>query len=192
MKKIDISDIAIIGLGVGLCLVVWAFGTWHMIEARETREAQEAQLYKPADPIVLDGICLMEEEVAEKIYFEISDEERELIQYIVAGEAGYEPMDGKIAVAQCILNAMMLDDLSAFEVQDKYKYSGFKTNLDEESPEAWAEVVQAVSDVFDEGQTVTEEYILWFYAPKYSAGKFHNTQKFVMEIGGHRFYAPWN
>lgn len=32
-------------------------------------------------------------------FFEISNQDRETIQYIVAGEAGYEPIEGKMAVA---------------------------------------------------------------------------------------------
>lgn len=122
----------------------------------------------------------------------ISAQERETICYIIAGECGYESFKGKMAVAQCIYNAMKQDGLSASQVRDVYQYTGWKTNLANESPEDWAEVEYAVKLVFDYGEKVTEENILWFYAPQYSNGAFHNTQKFVMEIGGHLFYAPWN
>lgn len=122
----------------------------------------------------------------------ISAQERETICYIVAGECGYEPFEGKMAVAQCIYNAMKQDGLTASQVRDVYQYAGWKTNLVSESPENWAEVEYAVKLVFDCGEKVTEENILWFYAPKYSNGAFHNTQRFVMEIGGHKFFGPWD
>lgn len=122
----------------------------------------------------------------------ISAQEQETICYIVAGECGYESFEGKMAVAQCIYNAMKQDGLTASQVRDVYQYAGWKTNLASESPENWAEVEYAVKLVFDYGEKVTEENILWFYAPQYSNGAFHNTQRFVMEIGGHLFYAPWS
>lgn len=39
-------------------------------------------------------------------FFEISNNDRYIIQCTVAGEAGYEPMEGKMAVTQCLLNSM--------------------------------------------------------------------------------------
>ena len=29
---------------------------------------------------------------------------------------------------------------------------------------------------------------MFFYAPKYATSKWHETQTFVIEIGGHRFF----
>lgn len=132
--------------------------------------------------------CYIEKEI--EPYFLISDSEREVIQYIVAGESKGESLLGKMAVAQCILNAMKQDSLTASEVREAYQYSGWDEELQYSNPEAWEEVCHAVWCVFDNGEVVTQENILWFYAPKYSEGKFHNTQKFVMEIDNHRFYAP--
>lgn len=123
----------------------------------------------------------------------IDENQRRIIENIVAGEAGHEPFLGKMAVAQCILNAMKQDGLTASEVRTIYRYSGWASeNFEINYPEDWAEVQQAVWCVFDNGEKVTEENILWFYAPKYSSGSWHNTQKFVVEISNHRFYAPWN
>lgn len=139
-------------------------------------------------------ICENENDIVEfEPYYPITDDDRYVIERIVAGEAGHEPLLGKKAVAQCILNAMKQDDLTASEVRKTYQYSGWmKENFPTNYPEDWAEVQQAVWCVFDNGEKVTEENILWFYAPKYSEGSWHNTQKFVVEISNHRFYAPWN
>ena len=121
-------------------------------------------------------------------FFEISNQDREIIQYIVAGEAGYEPIEGKMAVAQALLNAMKKDGCNAKQVRKLYQYSGWKTNLNIESPENWAEVKEAVNRVFDEGEFVSENPILFFYAPKYSSGKFHRTLPHDQIIGGHSFH----
>ena len=121
-------------------------------------------------------------------FFEISNQDRETIQYIVAGEAGYEPIEGKMAVAQALLNAMKKDGCNAKQVRKLYQYSGWKTNLNIESPENWAEVKEAVNRVFDEGEFVSENPILFFYAPKYSSGKFHRTLPHDQIIGGHSFH----
>lgn len=139
-------------------------------------------------------ICENENDIVEfEPYYPITDDDRYVIERIVAGEAGHEPLLGKKAVAQCILNAMKQDDLTASEVRKTYQYSGWmKENFPTNYPEDWTEVQQAVWCVFDSGEKVTEENILWFYAPKYSKGSWHNTQKFVVEISNHRFYAPWN
>lgn len=133
--------------------------------------------------------CYIEEE--NEPYFFISDSEREVIQYIVAGEAKYESLLGKMAIAQCILNAIKQDDLTASEVREVYQYSGWDEKLKTKDPEEWEEVCHAVWCVFDNGEFVTQENILWFYNPNKAEGNFHNTQKFVLEIGNHRFYAPW-
>ena len=133
---------------------------------------------------------LSQEENDEPCY-PISDEDRWVIECIVAGESKYEPLLGKMAVAQCILNAMKQDELTASEVRNVYQYSGWDSNLESKDPEEWAEVCHAVWCVFDNGEVVTQENILWFYNPNRAQGKFHNTQEFVLEIGNHRFYAPW-
>lgn len=149
---------------------------------------------EPVVEVEPEPVCEIENDIVEfEPYYSITDDDRYVIERIVAGEAGHEPLLGKMAVAQCILNAMKQDNLTASEVRKTYQYSGwmregFETNY----PEDWAEVQQAVWCVFDNGEKVTEENILWFYAPKYSSGSWHNTQKFVVEISNHRFYAPWN
>lgn len=121
-------------------------------------------------------------------FFEISNQDRETIQYIVAGEAGYEPIKGKMAVAQTLLNAMKKEGCNVKQARKIYQYSGWKTNLSSESPEMWAEVKEAVDRVFDNGEFVSENPILFFYAPKYSSGKFHRTLPHDQVIGGHSFH----
>ena len=146
-------------------------------------------------PIV---ISIPESNETECFYY-LSDYERWLVESIVAGESGIEPYEGKVAVANCILNACLLENKRPEEIQKIYGYFGWKPIEEFESGclQAYGnknlsdEVRQAVSQVFDDGEILDNE-ILWFYAPKYSNGTFHQTQKFIFEIGGHKFYSPWN
>ncbi len=124
------------------------------------------------------------EPVANKTALDLSDYERWIAECIVMGESGGEPYDGQVAVAQCILNACLKDGLKPSEVRKKYKYSGWNENPTQS-------VKTAVSAVFDNGDKITDKFILYFYAPKYVNSKWHETQCFVMQIGGHRFFSEW-
>ena len=127
-------------------------------------------------------------EYSQPPFFNLTEVDRKTIQYIVAGEAKGEPMEGKMAVAQCILHGMVKSEWSAERVRIEYQYSGWDDELENTNPEAWAEVVEAVSRVFDDGELISDKPILYFYAPKYSDGKWHKTLEFAFEISGHRFF----
>lgn len=114
----------------------------------------------------------------------LTDDERHVVENVVMGEAEGESYNGKILVAQCIFNACLKDDITPSEVVEKYKYAGWN---DEPSND----VVQAVSDVFDDGVQVTDEFILYFYAPEYCVSDFHESQRYILTEGGHKFFAEW-
>ena len=124
------------------------------------------------------------EEEKEPLFY-LDDYQRQVAEKIVMGESEGEPYDGQILVAQCILNACLKDGLQPSEVRYKYQYSGWN----EEPSESVKEAVRAV---FDDGYKVVDDFILYFYAPKYASGKWHETQKFIIEVGGHRFFAEWD
>ena len=146
-----------------------------------------------------DVLYSSQEEIKSSIFYPLTTEERYIVESIVCGESGIEPYWGKVAVASCILNACLLEDKRPEEIQIMYGYAGWKPieEFESECMEAYGntkfadEVREAVSQVFDKGEVYSNE-ILWFYAPKYSRGSWHQTQKFVVEISNHRFYAPWN
>ena len=127
-------------------------------------------------------------EYSQPPFSNLTKAERKTIQYIVAGEAKGEPIEGKMAVAQCILNGMVKSNWSAERVRIEYQYSGWDDELENVNPEAWAEVVEAVSRVFDDGELISDKPILYFYAPEYSSGKWHETLEFSFELSGHRFF----
>lgn len=115
--------------------------------------------------------------------YNLTEADRETIWHIVQGEAGGESYEGKLWVATCLLNAMRKNDMSAEEVRVAYQYSGWAETVSDDTK-------KAVSQVFDFGD-VTNDSVLWFYAPKLCESAWHESQKFVAEIGGHRFFSPW-
>ena len=127
-----------------------------------------------AEPVVI------EEETT--IRYELTESEFNEVCEVVMAEAGGECYKGQRAVAQCILNASLKDDIRPTEAIKKYKYTNYRKTPSES-------VREAVRSVFVDGNKVTNEAILFFYAPKWSKGEWHETQKFVAEIGGHRFFA---
>ena len=123
------------------------------------------------------------EPVAEEpiLRYPLTAEERYEVERVVMAEAGSESREGIMAVAQCILNAAEKEGIRPTEAIKKYKY----TPIRKEPNEA---VKEAVTAVFDNGETVTEEPILYFYA-NYIYSGWHESQRFILQIGVHRFFA---
>ena len=121
-------------------------------------------------------------------FFNLTEAERKTIQYIVAGEAKGEPMEGKMAVAQCILHGMVKSGWSAERVRIEYQYSGWDDELENTNSEAWAEVVEAVSRVFDDGELISDKPILYFYAPDITSSSWHESLNHAITIEGHKFF----
>ena len=138
-----------------------------------------------------NGIQILDLAMVEYSYppfFNLTETDRKTIQYIVAGEAKGEPIEGKMAVAQCILNGMVKSNWSAERVRIEYQYSGWDDELENTNSEAWAEVVEAVSRVFDDGELISDKPILYFYAPDITSSSWHESLNHAVTIGGHRFF----
>lgn len=114
--------------------------------------------------------------------FDLTPEERDLVERVVMAEAGGETYAGQMAVAQCVLDACEKTGARPSEAVEVYQYTT-------PAKEATQSVRDAVAAVFDEGYTVTAEPILFFYAPRWTSSAWHESQIFVMELGGHRFFA---
>lgn len=108
--------------------------------------------------------------------------------YIVSGEAQGEPIEGKMAVAQCILNAMVKNEMRPLEIKNEYQYSGWNTELENTNPDAWREVTYAVSRVFDNHEFVSDNPILYFYAPERCVSNWHESLPHDQIISGHSFF----
>ena len=118
----------------------------------------------------------------------LTEDDRWFIESVMAGECAYESYKGKLAVAQCYFDAMIKDGLTAREVKDVYQYAGWNPDLDKQDRKMYIEVMDAVHDIFDMGQFVTEKPILFFYAPSLCDSPWHESQNYAMTIGGHKFF----
>lgn len=149
-------------------------------------------LYIDMTPVVVNE--LTNAEPPRTVKFDLSDDWRLYIECMVAGEVGGEPYKSMCAVAQCIYNAMVKHDYTPEEVRINYQYAGWKSMdvLAVESTEAADNVRRAVSQIFDDENFITDEPILYFYAPAYGRSDWHEAQKFIFEIGGTKFFALWD
>jgi spore germination cell wall hydrolase CwlJ-like protein len=118
----------------------------------------------------------------ERIRYELSPEERNLVERVVMAEAADEPYQGQVLVCQCILNACENLDKRPADIIRIYKYAKGR-------PAPSDSVKQAVAAVFDKGEQVESEKIIYFYAPALVESKFHESKRFVVEVAGHRFFA---
>lgn len=114
--------------------------------------------------------------------FYLTDSERDTVERVVMAEAGGESFKGQMLVAQCILNAAEKRGIAPSEVVVIYSYTKAR-------PDPTQSVRDAVAAVFDHGETVVDELILYFYNPALVRSDFHESQIFVIEEGGHRFFA---
>ena len=89
-------------------------------------------------------------------------------------------------------NAMLKDGLTPQEVKINYQYAGWKEGLYDADRKAWQSVHDAVSAVFDNGDFVTDEPILYFYNPSIVYSSWHESQNYVMTISHHKFFSLKN
>lgn len=162
MKNITIIALCVVMLGVGM--------------AEVSRTSPTAWAVEPDEPERLTETVLQS-----TVRYELTAAERDTVERVVMAEAGAEPFEGQIAVAQCILNACELEDMRPDEIVTEYQYT-------DKRPDPTDEVKAAVSAVFDCGETVTDAEILYFYAPALCTSLWHESQTYVMTIGGHRFF----
>ena len=113
--------------------------------------------------------------------YAITDEERYELASAITAEAIGEPFAGKVAVAQCVLQACEDDGIRPLEALERYAYSARR-------PEPTEEALAAVSAVFDFGHVATTEPIKYFYAPALVASEWHESQVYVMTINNHKFF----
>ena len=144
--------------------------------------------YIDMTPVVVNE--LTNAEPPRTVKFNLSDDWRLYIECMVAGEVGGEPYDAMLAVAQCIYNAMLKHDYTPEEVRINYQYVGWKSMdvLAAESTDAADNVRRAVSQIFDDEDFITNEPILYFYAPAYGRSDWHEAQEYWDTISNSKFF----
>ena len=114
--------------------------------------------------------------------YSLSDDERTLAERIVACEAGADPFEGQMAVAQCLYDSVIIEGTDLYDVFDKYGYRLYSRDVISENK-------LAVSMVFDYGARVSQNPIQWFVTPEAAQGSWHeNNATFDAQYGSHRFY----
>ena len=110
----------------------------------------------------------------------LSDYDRAKLERLVMGEAGSMGYTGCALVAQAIRDAMNLSGTSSIdEIISDYGYYG-STSI-----EPNADVKAAVSYIFDENGSAVQHRALCFYI---GSSAWHETQNFVVELDGVRFF----
>ena len=117
-------------------------------------------------------------------YFPLTDEERELVERVVAAEARGESIECQMAVAQTILDRVVSREQSVTEVcTAPYQFA------DPYQGEVSEKTQDAVFLVFDNGAKVFDK-VTHFYAHKLIDPPYWTESKELKgEIGGVRFYA---
>lgn len=153
------------------------------IQSSEDLEGELHQLYQS---LTLDQMVEREFEPERmmKVVHEpinLTDDEKYLCGRIIATEAGYDNAISQVLVAQTIYNRMNENNLTISEATQG-QYAVVKSELNDQ-------IIDIVEMVFSEGRGVTDEDVRWFYNPALCTSSFHESKKFVIEVGGHRYFA---
>lgn len=116
----------------------------------------------------------------------ITGANRENLEGLVMGEAGGEGFIGAALVAQTIRDTMLESGITdVATIKRKYGYSASMSKTPNE------DVIRAVSYIFDYGETAVQHKLKYYYAYRVTNSAFHESQQFVLEYGGHRFFCEW-
>lgn len=145
-----------------------------VIFEEDVAEEPEEEIEEKAD--------ISEEAIESGPRFYLSDYERAELESLVMAESGAESYEGQMGVAQCILNACEKENKQPSEIAIMYRYTKHRPAPNES-------VKEAVRAVFDRGEVITDAKILYFYAPALVYSAWHESQTYVLTVGGHKFFA---
>lgn len=113
--------------------------------------------------------------------YELTEEERELVERVVMHEAGWHP-DYRVVIltAQCFRNDCELNGWTPSEVFKKCGYAA----MSYANPRA----VKAVREVFDEGVQCVPELIFCYYNQNMVYSAYHEQFQLAIDIDGNRFF----
>lgn len=129
--------------------------------------SEAAEPAEPAEPV---------------LRYHLTDAERDVVERVVMAESGGESFEGQMLVAQCILNAAEKEGVQPSEAVVIYSYTSNR-------PDPTQSVKDAVAAVFDRGEVAIDAPVMYFYNPALVTSDWHESQIFVAEVGGHRFFA---
>ncbi len=114
----------------------------------------------------------------------LSSYDRAKLERLVMGEAGANGFNGCALVAQAIRDAMNRSHTSSIDaIISEYQYYAPTNRQPNQN------VKDAVAYIFDENGSAVQHRVLCFYSGKSS---WHETQNFVVECNGERFFDMWD
>ena len=148
-----------------------------------TTELPEPTAEQPAVVVTTPAASTQTPEPTEApVRFYLSASERDTVERVVMAESGGESFEGQMLVAQCILNAAEKEGVQPSEAVVIYSYTSNR-------PDPTQSVKDAVAAVFDRGEVAIDAPVMYFYNPALVTSTWHESQIFVAEVGGHRFFA---
>lgn len=116
----------------------------------------------------------------------LSDGDRDLLERLVMGEAGSLGYTGCALIAQAVKDAMLTDGITTVAgVISSYGYVA-STSI---KPNSAAQ--KAVSYIFDENGSAVQHRILYFYESSICDSKWHESQNFIVDYYGVKFFDRW-
>ncbi len=132
-----------------------------------------------AKEVLMDSVRVDEE--YKGVEMRLSEYERKLVERVVMGETSGSSMEAAAVVAQAIRDAAITDRIPVSRVISSMSYT---SNLREPNDN----VINAVKFIFDDGKCAVKHRVMYFYAPKVTRSRWHESQNFVVECGGHRVF----
>ena len=152
-----------------------------MESAQENYDIVVTSDWTPIETIMTEGAKAVETE-EEAPHYALTDEERILIQKIVSREAG--GIEGMGAVAQVILNRIKSERFPNTVYEVIFQKGQFTTAENVEYATIKEGAAEAVSRVFDDGETFVSDVPLYFCS-QYSS---HRGLTYIETVGGNKFY----
>lgn len=110
--------------------------------------------------------------------------DEDYILRVITAEGGSDQLVCN-GVVQCLFNACQREGCSPEQALQDYQYTGPADWISDEARNAW-------DAVFCSGYRFVDfEDALYFYAPAYCDSPWHESQRFVIEVGGVRFFGRW-
>lgn len=170
---------------------LWTSKEAEEAEQKALQEAVEKDRKARAEKTkVNQGKALLSIENADPNYnggvVKLTPEDRDLCERLVMGEAGGQGFIGASLVAQALRDSILYRGYDSIaQVRKSCRYSG---RIDREPND---DVLDAVAFIFDDGGYAVKHTVYFFYAPQLCTSAWHESQQFIVEHRGHRFFSTW-
>lgn len=112
-------------------------------------------------------------------------EDRAVLEGLIMGEFGNDYV-GAVLVAQAIRDTMTLTGI--YNTGQIARQWGYTARIHNSVTDA---TKRAVAFVFDQGGSAVQHTVYYFYAAHLIYSSWHETQRFVVQYGGCRFFSRW-